>query len=247
MEFELCVGIILVLLCIHVLCFVSYWEKGIISHDEEKGVNDIILKTGDIVCFKNCIKCGCTGDILNDMSEYVIKNTINMMRYYVIGNLYTHVGIIFVLNNVPYIYHINNSTYYDCSSDRIISNKPCLSSMNYIDEYNGVVHVYSYNGICDVSDANIIRCIHRLKDTQYPHIVELFMNNGLHVSKNNTGVMACTDLVIYVCRMLNIINDNISDTSLSISDVMDLINSKKYINTPVVLRNRCNMNRHYTY
>jgi hypothetical protein len=248
-----CIYIIFILLIIHTM-----WPKYV--YDAKYGEMPIIdifnngsdadLRTGDIICVRNCEKCKYSDNTMNNVFQYVYRNMFNAFRWYITNQApYTHTAVVIRLNingvEKPYICHMDGGMpMYDEITRSYVSDGVVVSSLHHIDVCGGMVHMYKYKGPPIKMD--IMPWILSNNKSKYPRpMYSLIMANALKLKKNPDGVMACTDFVENTLNYMNILDKkNISGQS-TINDICNITKNRVLYNAPVILKNKCCGAKHF--
>jgi hypothetical protein len=201
--------------------------------------------------FKNCTQCSQNGNMLHDTSEKVIKTAFNAARYNIDGHFYTHTGIIIRNHGNPFIYHINDCMFYDHLTKQRRKMHPSVCSIDYINEYSGMIHLYRYkkhkSGRLRPSDTqqerDMLPFLEKNKDKHYPPMSDMICVNGLGLWKQNPNNWACTDLVENVWKEMGIIPE--CKQGATMDDVLGIVKKMPEYGDPVLLKNRCYDSKHY--
>ena len=256
MNILICFSIIFILILIHTL-----WPRYVYDPQYEvldvfdvlKENPDIRLETGDILFAKNCTKCKYNDNIINNGFQFLFKNTFNSFRWYFMNMVnYTHVAIILRLNingvEKPYICHIDGGDpMYDVIRKKYISKESAVvCDMDHLNERGGVMHIYKYKG--PKIEKDMMYWILKNRNIKYPSSTyNLAMVNALKWCKNPEGVMACTDFVENTLCELNIIDKEIVSGQSTVKDIINIVKyNDHYSNTPIVLKNKCFEEKHFS-
>lgn len=200
------IPIIIIIVVIIILIYYDYEYYSINKSKFLVDIKDVQFRTGDLVFTRydhsilNFNSQTCTSNIN-------IKNIINSTKIFsllFIHNIYTHMGVIIIINNMPHVYEISN-----------ISNvkRPRLIPIDdYVREYTG--HVYHMSYIGDSLNTNI--SYNFINSNNHKHIFSItptFIYNYLNsFNKNNTinqyYWITCCSLVAYFLKAHGIFHKN---------------------------------------
>lgn len=239
MDLLIAVCIILVLIFINSL-LTSVLYNSYFDTLDKIDFND--LNTGDVLLFKQCLTCKKTNNVLNNGWLMTYAWFFNSIRKAAVGCNYTHVAIVLNINNNPYIVHIDSGTMYDVINQKDYTQKITTTSLQHVNIRGGPVHVFRYIGK-PLPDAHSL-----ISDTEcvkYPNTLDLIKNNAFKLNRNTLNTMACTDFVEYVWYKYNIINTKPSKNATLFDIFTHVKNNKNYNRTPLVVKNKCYLERHY--
>lgn len=246
MTFLWCITIILILVVIHTVWpkYVCYNYCNYRCVDVIQKPPDIEMQTGDVIFFRSCNKCKYTDSIVNNTMVYTFKNTFDSFRWYVMNQQkYTHVAVVFRLNDIPYIVHIDGGdAMYDEFEKKWMSKMLAVTGVEHINIRSGVAHLFRYRG--PPIEKNMEEWVKKNRNIKYPEsITNLIKVNAFKFDKNPDGVYACTDFVESSLNYMGI-TDSVSRQS-TIEDLYKIIiNNNNYQSEPLILKNKCYINRH---
>lgn len=188
--------------------------------------NDI-YNTGDLILFRTT-----HGSILKKNSNLFNFNYVTIGAHLLCG-YYTHVAMIIVYNNIPYLYECNPyNVYSDVNFDNFTQklvqlSTPTLLDISYLYKYDGFVFHLPYIGP-KISDKLIFQVLNfnkNIKLNPMQNINQCFKFNNV----KNYKAMGCVSFIIQTLNKLKIISEYrncINPTQLS----KLLLNSNKYDN-----------------
>lgn len=241
----ICVLIIITLLIIHVFvssvkyCFKKYKLKS-------ANINDIDLNTGDILMFKNCIKCGYGDSMVDNINRCINKRLFNAFRHYVMESKYTHVAVIIKIGDVPYICHIDGGAQmYDAMLDKYLKCKTSFCDLEHVNDRGGDIHFYKYNGtVKTLSQSEMNTFVEDCRKFIYPpSLSSLVTINVFKYGTHPDGVKACTDFAEVVLKKMNILLRDVSNQA-TIVDMTDIISDNNYEKKPIRIENKCYHENH---
>lgn len=260
MDILVCSCIILILLIIHVvwpLCvFNPRYDK--LQSADILGKNEMsMLKTGDIIMFRNCTACKCGDSILDSGFQMTYKNLFNSARWYLQGTHYTHVAVIICLPSaspilplspiplVPYICHMDGGDPMLDALEHgyIAGTSVVVSDLEHINVRGGYAHLYKYKGL--PINKNMAPFIQKHRSSEYPQsFYNLVTKNVLKMGRHPRGIFACTDFVEDALHELGILNRNDVSRQSTIKDIEKIIHTCNYDTRPIILENKCWSKRH---
>lgn len=246
--------VIVILLAIHVLWVAFLVDQALPPAGSIDAVADpSTLNTGDLILFRNCVRCHCDGDPLNDAGQKIYRTLFNTLRHYVIGGCYTHVAI--VLRGVnplaldePYICHIDGGdAMYDAIKQKKVGRRVTVSPIDHVNVRGGTVHVYRRRfpsgGAPPSSGPDLVGYIRDVQGVEYPKgVVLLITKNAFGVGHHDQGTQACTDFVEHTMVRLGIIRE--ASSCATILDILAYTRTADYDPRPFVVVNRCSLAGH---
>ena len=243
--------VIVILLVMHVLWVAFLIEQTPVPLSYIDIIADSsTLNTGDILMFRNCVKCHHNGDALNDVCQDIYRTLFNTARYYFIGEYYTHVAIILRGVNPldleqPYICHIDGGdAMYDALLQKKMRHKVVVSPLNHINVRNGQVHLYRRR-ISTIPPivSDLTEFIKDARLITYPeNLITLVARNALRIGRHNPGTQACTDFIEHTMIRLGMIREASNPSTMS--DILTHIHTAAYNPLPITVVNRCYLAGH---
>ena len=157
-------------------------------------INDIKYRTGDIIFFRHDCPLYFYGSNGINMDTHIIKNISKT----IIGfsqKYYSHVGIVIVINNIPYVYHITSNPHVDTVSGKSLIGVPVLVSMSEIQQYKGMLYHHQYIGpeiLCDMDDINHIN-LQNIK--LCGNFFNVISKTYFKIGKYKDNEMTCADFI----------------------------------------------------
>ena len=178
-----------------------------------------------------------TGDII--MMSYIVpklsffKLAKYSGQYYHQRTHHTHCGIIVIIDDIPYIYHLHRTPYFDEYTQKIVVGKPVLSKLDIIDtEDTTDTYLYSYTGPKITVDETILQNIYS-KDIHFqPSSFKTALVNGTRLLKNHPYEYMCTDFVEEVLCLLKLMRKKSLNSNLR--SMLDFVNVNSY-DEPIML------------
>ena len=170
-------------------------------------VNEIVpkLRTGDIVMMKYETPCFYNGPNGSNTSIYFGKAIADSIQYYSQGH-FTHAGVIMVVNNVPYVFHLTDDPNKDEYTGKYVSGTPALCSTEFLQSYRGNIYLLKHSGNVNVDTMKVIKNIYSRNVMLEGTISGCVWNNGLKFGKNSDNKYMCTDFVEDVLSQLGILS-----------------------------------------
>jgi len=189
-------------------------------------IQDRKFKTGDIVLFK-----------------YKPTDIRWKFRYLlcaaIFGTHITHMGIVVVLNNEPFLYECGmdrgNNSMYDLLSNTYISHNTTLCTLtplyDNIKHYNGYVFHHSYSGNVENDDYSIFNFLkERTRKTcklTAKRLLSILSNNN--ACDEDDSYTTCIEIAMNLLKYLNILKPDECVYNYNFCDILKLI-YKKYDN-----------------
>lgn len=231
------VCIVLILLVVHVLLYNLYDAK----YNKLKTIDHDELRAGDILLMKYCEVCKNKDNVLDVLWQYTIKKTLNSLKAHSTG-YHTHTAIVLNVDSKPRITHIDKGTMYDVITEDRQKGKVNASPMEHLDRRGGVVYAYRFKG--ELPDST--SWVKSNASITYPQGIDIALVNGFKLKKNPIGVMACTDYVENTLDYYNLLGYEPSSCA-TLNDIVKLVKTNpNYCHIPVVVKNKCYMEQHYT-
>ena len=173
-----------------------------------------IFRTGDILLFRyeylNCLDCGLIHGGLKEHENYCDFSRMLLISVKNWPCVFTHVAVIIVLDNVPYI--LDCTPLANINIDGVMSShKVEIYDMSYLMKYQGNVYYHKYNGPRKDISYEFVRDELRL-GLPFQADAITFINAILGADfcnrSKNTGT--CVSNVLRVLNKLNIINTDAS-------------------------------------
>lgn len=223
--------IILILLVLNRIIKTSNknWDNNLKSV-EIKNTN---FRTGDVVFFRHDCPIYFYGDNGINMDVHIIKN---ILKTFVSFNqkYYSHAGIIVVIDNTPYVYHLTAHHHFDVFSGKFIVGTPVLVKLSEIELYPGFLYHYRYIGPRIQFDIDMIEHINSQNIKLCGNIFKVVLVTILKIGKYNNNEMICTDFVKYMMNYMGIINTD--DKPCDLEYIRKIVeNNAKYNNVPIKL------------
>ena len=200
--------------------------------------NDIYYRTGDLLFFRWVGNNLVIKDNVSDKLKIKKANMLSLNRYTlfssIISGYYTHIGMIIVINNIPYIYEITqhnsykNRPKFDQWTRKVVSNKPTLLNISFMESYGGHVYYIPYIG----DTININKIINALN--KYANFRLDILNSTIQclsydkLSINSNHYLSCTSFISNVLNDLGIVNSKHKNCSTPMSILKDCYKSGKY-------------------
>lgn len=189
------------------------------------------FNTGDILFFKKDEPAiyRKNGKIL--VQPFLFENLYQSIMYYIQG-VYTHCGVVVVHNDIPYIVQISGDILYDGYKQKYNIDGPCLSKLDDIFSYQGVVYHHRYLGSPQTVDTDFIDNIYGENYKINRDVLSIIPSNILKLSQHGNDLM-CVDLANIILYKLGIVDNYKTDNNLS--DIRKLVKDNNYTQTPVIL------------
>jgi hypothetical protein len=231
------VTIILLIICIIQLipiinlCIYDIHEKNNSLTDYKK----IIYRTGDLLFFK-----WQDTNIFNRnkmILNYSVKDRILEIPLCMTNTYYSHMGIVIVINNIPYIYETIDKSSYPlknlfCNYQNKLIEKgyfgPVLHNISDIKYYLGDVHHISYRGP-EIKKDKIFNTLKLCKDKKLDYKNAYFTNCFLK-SKIKEKSLTCVGFITHVLNHFNIYDKLLNECSSSNNIYTFCMKSKLYHN-----------------
>ena len=157
----------------------------------KKHIDSIQFSTGDIIFYRY----GYEGSYFD----------FNIPYYYCQG-YYTHVGIVVVINQIPYVFNMTDDPTYDSWNEKHIEGSPSLNTFDEVKKYKGALYYCKYKGPYIENPELIIRDIFNETIHIYSNCIMGIFVNLIGVLKHTKNYMYCCDLVVYVMHKFGISN-----------------------------------------
>lgn len=205
-----------------------------------KHINNINFRTGDLLLCRwndyNVLKPN------NNKLQFIPSNLFIPNPFKIFSSLcgyYSHISIIIIINDIPYIYDItlhdtsnnNSKLKYDMWTKKYVINKPTLLNIDYIKQYHGDIYHVQYigNKIYKSVIKNILNK-YRKHTFNISNSIIGKLSLGLYQG-DNTRKVSCSSLISNVLYDMGI---NFTSTkNPTVQDVYNnCINKKTHLNEP---------------
>lgn len=230
------ISVIVVLICV----LVSPLMADIHYHTCPKiiiNLNDIKFRTGDLILCRwmenNIVNQDHATGEKTVRYENLIMPELEKLFSSLLLSYYTHIGIVMVINDIPYIYELTNNITstkyptYDEWTKRHINKTPALYNIKYIKKYPGHIYHTSYTGPT-IPENRVIKTLNKLANTNFDiyHIILYNCTSGIF--GNDPKRHICTSFVAIVLAELRIVNTT-KDRGITPSHILDeCVKSGKY-------------------
>ena len=229
--------IIIIIICI-VYNDVSYY---MIEKKNLFDPNQIKFRTGDLLFFR------WNDDSLISYNEITKETTFNFKHlsdsicktmYCMAAGIYTHVGMIVVIDNVPYIYEITNADTYSMPKychyiGKNVLNTPSLQKLKCIQHYIGHVYHYSYLGK-PFNKKKLFKYIKNQKNQTIHQSASKFVKSCIY---NKPYMVTCSSLIAGCLNDQNIFNYSNLYCATPGDLYKDCKKSKMYSDTHSLIKN----------
>lgn len=217
---KIIIFIVLILYIINV--YTRYKLKQYDNSLTKRQLTECNYRTGDIVFFRNACPLYFFGENGINIDIHIVKN-IAKSFYYNYQKYFSHVGVIVIINNTPYLYHLTNKHQYDLLSKKYVIGKSCLVNIYEIENYDGFAYISHYKGPNISIDIKDIQ-----NNTMYLHgnLFDVLKTTIFQIShyKENRGV--CTDLVHRFCHKYGI--DKNKNKAVDVNYLINFVNQHNY-------------------
>lgn len=199
---------------------------------------DIKFKTGDIIMYKYETPVYYKQHNKIHTSFYLGKEILNSFSYYFQnGTHYSHAGIIIVINDIPYLWHLTDDPYYDIYTKKVVIGKPSLCAITDIDVYRGVPYIIPYKGPKIEVDNRILDDIYKKNIYIQGNFITCILTNGLKLMNNKENEFMCLDFVELVLYYMGILTEQ--EKRSSFIDFFNHLNETEYYNIdkPIIINN----------
>lgn len=174
-----------------------------------------------------------TGDIIFYRYNYEDSHFDFNIPYYYCQGYYTHVGIVVVINQIPYVFQMTDNITYDSWSKKNVERLPSLNTIDEVKKYKGVLYYCKYKGSPIENQEIIIRDIFNENIHIYSNFIMGILVNLLGVLKHTKNHMYCCDLVLYVMHKFGVSNLQLPCHMKSLYE--ECMNNDNYNNYVVML------------
>lgn len=193
-----------------------------------KNISEIQFKTGDIIFMR------CDYATLIEPFHYTLLNIGNFIGT---GGVETHVGIVIVINNIPYVYQVEYKPTYDFITNTYRWKAPILGRLyDYIMAYTGDVLYYEASAALDLERS--IMFINSNKNREFT-INQLRWANTIF--KLPTGASKkykfCVQLVTDYLEYMNVITSKYDSYRMNPQDLKESIVESNFYHKPILIKN----------
>lgn len=196
-------------------------------------INECNFRTGDILFFRNTCPLYFYGDNGINMDVAIVKNTLKSLYFYH-QKYYTHVGIIIVLDEIPYLLHMTADSQYDIYTNRYVIGSISMIDLREIENYKGYAYINRYTGPDIIFTKNDLDEIYSDNMFIDGNLAVIFKNTVLGIGSYRKNYGVCCDLVKKLLYRFKLINN------LYPCDLNELINfvdmCPYYDSEPVMIR-----------
>jgi hypothetical protein len=191
---------------------------------------DMSYTTGDVVFYRHDAYLKFKGNNGNNYDVHVVKNVLKTIFSY-FQPYYSHTGVIIVIDDVPYIYHLTADSQFDLISQSWVIGSPALVSLTEARKYPGFIYINKYVGPHITVDVNWLSqfSVLRLNGNLFTGL----FSNLLKFMDHPTNEMVCTDFVMHVLHKLGI---SPKSKNPSINTVRNFISDGLYETRPILLK-----------
>lgn len=187
-------------------------------------IADISVKTGDIVL------CKYPFFETSDVSAWQTACMMFLKVYNCVTTSYTHTGIIVMLNNIPYVLHIDDKLAYDHHSQKDVCSKPRVVPLSEMAQ-TCLIHIHPLKDSVP-HPYNIDNAINKISHKTYEtSAIKNILCGFLKLRTHGNDSFVCTDLVEEVLTELGTLPNYTKNANLS--DTLKLI--KQYCKQPAYL------------
>jgi len=237
---------IIIIICILILLSPLFSDLYYFSCDKsEEKLNNIKFRTGDLLlCRYNKYNILQQNTYDNNLQFFwnnlLIPNKTKIFSS--ICGYYSHISIIIVINDIPYIYDITLHEYstklkYDMWTKKYVINKPALLNIDYIKSYPGDIYHVPYIGSDTVPNSVIENILNKYRKYEF-NIFDSILSKislGLYQCDSNKKV-SCVSFITNVLYDMGII-DIPNKQNPTINYVFnECINSKTHLNNPIIIK-----------
>lgn len=238
-KYVMILSILLVVVLLLVACnrYINYENKSRDVYLEKYDFTNIKFKTGDIIFFRHDTPIYYHGDNGINMDVHVVKNISKT----IVGfsqKYYSHVGMIVVLNNKPFVYHLTSKPHIDKFSGKSIIGTPSLVEMSEIQQYDGLLYLHRYKGEPIKFDENDIAKISSMNIKLVGKIHEVVMKTFLGIGEYKDGYMTCADFTNFLLKYTKIKDEDLKyKTAVDLEYIRNFVenNEKYYDSTPIMI------------
>jgi hypothetical protein len=198
-------------------------------------VNDIQWRTGDIVYHRYVpTPVSLNGSTFNGACLTIATKLIKGLAYHV-EPYYTHIGIVIVIDSVPYLFHLTTIQQYDNHTSSCVTGTPAIISLSVMIKYPGNLYRNRYIGPTINVDNQWLDQFYNIK---FDHnVVRMLTTNKFGITKHPKNTMVCTDFVNTVLHNLGLTNNT---KPSSLNSIRYYINeSQHYTSKPVIVKTGC--------
>ena len=180
-------------------------------------INTIKFRTGDIISYT-------WRDYSLFDTNKIHKYKFNVINHLneILPNLFngktTHIAIIICLNNVPYIYEVNDDDAYFYNKNpnlpvprycnfykKIIGRESGLIDINYLKYYGGHINIIPYVGKYNPTESTVLNVINNNKMIKLDRFSSIFNECIINNTNYDSNKMTCSAFISKVLTELNIL------------------------------------------
>ena len=211
-----------------------------------KSVADIKFRTGDLIFSKAHNGSILTHDSINKNNTFYFKNIFmskrQLMRLLI--GFYTHVAVIICINDIPYVYELNE--YIDrenryCNYFKKIREvrSPVLLDINYLERYEGHCYHHKYKGRTIQQPEKFIELYSHKKLIYGSKYIEAYNAYKENHDFLNTIYLTCCTIVSDFLKINNIIDKNYNSIFSTPRSLLKaaVCNTNNYEKKPTLIKN----------
>jgi hypothetical protein len=202
------IGIIIALIILAIMIYVFY--KGELY---PYMVIDVNSKLSKVSLSKTKFR---SGDLIMFRYDYFKEPKFDKMGYYemIISCLpcklpFTHIGMVAVINDIPYITHIANYSIYDGSGQCVGFKSDLFNLYDYLDNYEGNIYHCRYIGK-ELDDYHLYRKMEMYEklDFKLDHITLLDSLIGTDIADRKNKTLTCSSYVVKLLMDSDILGED---------------------------------------
>ena len=164
------------------------------------------------------------------------KHIFNSLQWYYHGH-YTHVGLVVVINDIPYVWQLSSVPMYDEVTQKFVSGIPALQPIKNLNLYEGCVYINQYKGM--INPQLTLKVMEKIYSSDI-HIqgnwVQTFLKNGFGVGTNSDKLYMCVDFLEDVLCKMGIIDS--PTRKANINTIQNIIDTNPlYDSKAIMLKN----------
>jgi hypothetical protein len=186
--------IIIIILAAPHYYYYNHYNKGI----PQLSMNNLNLRTGDVILFKYETPMIYSQKNGLNTSFFLGKFIMDGLAFYLQGGIYyTHAGIIIIINNKPYIWHLTDDPHFDEYTQQVQIGTPSLCDIQKdgICGYRGVPYLVRYNGPEINFPTKLLDKVYKENIHIQGEFFKCIITNGLGLGNNEKSKYMCLDFV----------------------------------------------------
>lgn len=200
---------------------------------ERVDLNSVSYRTGDVIFFRHDSPLYFYGNNGINTDVHVVKNISKTIAGFS-QKYYSHVGIIVVINNIPYVYHLTSQPHSDALSGKSVIGIPVLVELQEIHKYPGMLYIHRYKGPELSFGTNDLKYINSKGIKLCGKFYKVVLTTILGVGSYEDNTMTCADFVNFVMVYLGIRNS--SGNPVDLEYIRRFVEEDdKYDRIPVIL------------